>query len=140
MKQLTNAEKENYLSRLNRMIDIIQSKNTQIEQLRSCTTSISMSYDNEVRGTTVGDKLGKNIAGIIDLENELKAEIESYTRISKEIKEAIETLNKPTYKAVLSYRFLNCKTWEEVAHIMGYSPAHVYKIRRKALKEIVICA
>ncbi len=138
MKHLTNDEKDRYLNRLYRKEDYIRIKNEQLERLRACSTSISMDYSTETKTNKISDKIGNEVSCIVDLENELKHELEKYTAMSKEITETINTLPNETERTVLLYRYINFKTWEEIGYILGYGKSQIFRIRRKALKDITI--
>ena len=50
-----------------------------------------------------------------------------------EIEEAIATVNDPVMELVLTYRYINCYDWNDVAEKLGYALSHVYNLHRKAL-------
>lgn len=46
----------------------------------------------------------------------------------------INQLDNPSYRALLSLRYINCKTWEQIAEDMHYTTRNVHKIHGGALK------
>ena len=49
----------------------------------------------------------------------------------------INRLDNPTYRTLLSLRYINCKTWEQVAEDMHYSYVHiVHRLHPMALNEV----
>lgn len=49
----------------------------------------------------------------------------------------INRLDNPTYRTLLSLRYINCKTWEQIAEDMHYSYVHiVHRLHPMALNEV----
>lgn len=48
----------------------------------------------------------------------------------------INRLDNPTYRTLLSLRYINCKTWEQIAEDMHYTTRNVHKIHGGALKAL----
>lgn len=46
----------------------------------------------------------------------------------------INQLDNPTYRELLSLRYINCKTWKQIAEDMHYTTRNVLKIHGGALK------
>jgi DNA-directed RNA polymerase specialized sigma subunit len=59
---------------------------------------------------------------------ELKAEIES----------KINSVENLKLRELLKCRYLDFKSWEEIAYLNGYSWRHVFRLHEKALDEIKI--
>ena len=80
----------------------------------------------------------KCIQKIIDLENEINAEIDRLVDLKKEIRDVINTA--PTYeqRLVLKYRYIEFLKWEAVASKIDLSLKHVHRIHNEALKNIKI--
>ena len=58
---------------------------------------------------------------IVDLQAEVDKEIAVLVDLIAEIHTKIEQLENPTERAVLTERYINVKSWEEIAEIIGYS-------------------
>lgn len=56
-----------------------------------------------------------------------------YGLLRAKIENEIESLDNEVYKELLSLRYIQCKRWERVALLMGYSEAHVFELHREAL-------
>lgn len=52
------------------------------------------------------------------------------------IKEAIHSVKDPLRRELLERYYLRGQTWERIAEELHYSPAQIYKQRRRALDEI----
>ena len=58
---------------------------------------------------------------IVDLQAEVNKEIAVLVDLIAEIHTKIEQLENPTERAVLTERYINVKSWEEIAESIGYS-------------------
>lgn len=56
--------------------------------------------------------------------------------IKTEIIRAVERVENPTLRAVLMARYVNFKTWEQIAVEMSYSYMHVCRLHGRALVEV----
>ncbi len=48
----------------------------------------------------------------------------------------INRLDNPTYRTLLSLRYINCKTWEQIAEDMHYMVRNIYNLHEQALKAL----
>lgn len=69
------------------------------------------------------------------MENTLAKEIEELVHLQKSISSKIENLGNEEYSLLLTLRYLNFKTWEEIAEVMGYTYQWVHVMHKRALKE-----
>lgn len=56
--------------------------------------------------------------------------------VKQEILDAIWTVEDSTYRVLLTERYVNLKTWEQIAVEMNYSYMQVCRIHGKALAEV----
>ena len=82
-------------------------------------------------------KMQDIIAKIIDLENEINADIDQLVDLKREMVATIKSVTDPECQTLLELRFLCFKTWEQIAVDMGYSIQHIYRLRDKALTQII---
>lgn len=78
-------------------------------------------------------ELGAAVAELVDTERRTKAEITRLTRLEEEIKYAIGHIQEP-YHTILYERYINGKTWEQIAVQMNYCFRHTTKLHGMALK------
>ena len=62
--------------------------------------------------------------------------IDELVGIKEEIQDAIAMLPNTMHRAVLIGRYLNFKSWEQIAYELNYSYQRVFQVHNKALKEI----
>lgn len=124
-----------YLRQLRRLNDIVQSKLDQIEALRSLAQKITHVPKNiKVQESIPEDKMTELISKIIDLQKELKIDIDNLLDLKLKIIHQINSLDNDDYKLLLMLRYLNFKTWEEIAVEMGYTYQWIHVLHGRALK------
>jgi RNA polymerase sigma factor (sigma-70 family) len=79
------------------------------------------------------DRLGDVVAQIADLKSELQEELsKAYAAVAKIEKAITELPDREKY--LIRARYIELKTWEEIAVEMGYSWRGIHKIHSGALK------
>lgn len=126
-----------YLQQVKRLDDIVNAKLEQIEALRSIATKITTDYsgDVKVQSSPQNDKLEKIVAKIADLETELNRNIDKLVDLKAEIMERIDEVENNDYRLLLTLRYLNFKTWQDIADLMHYDVTWIYELHRRALIE-----
>ena len=130
---LLNAKQ--YLRQLRRLNDIVQSKLDQIETLRSLAQKITyVPKTVSVQESISEDKMTELISKIVDLQKELETDINNLLDLKLKITHQINNIDNDDYKLLLMLRYLNFKTWEEIAVEMGYTYQWVHVLHSRALK------
>ena len=78
------------------------------------------------------------IARMMDSEESLNQEVLKLIEIRENVRAAIAGVENVECRMLLEERYLCYHGWNEIAEDMGYSLDNVYKLHRKALKEINI--
>jgi DNA-directed RNA polymerase specialized sigma subunit len=126
-----------YLSQAYRIDQRINSKLEQVASLRELALKITASYRTEPKGTNKPGSAKENvIVKIIDLENQIDTDIDTLVDIKRDIMKVIKSVEQPEYNLLLELRYLNYKTWEEIAEIMNYSWRNVHYVHGKALSAV----
>ena len=73
------------------------------------------------------------IGKIIDLENEINADIDQLVDLKRDIVAIIKAVENPEYQTLLELRYLCFKTWEQIAVDMGYELRYLHKLHHRAL-------
>ena len=76
------------------------------------------------------------IVKMVDLENEINADIDSLVDLKAEMVSVIKNVRNPELQTLLELRYLCFKTWEQIAVELGYSIESIYRLHREALKNI----
>ena len=123
-----------YLRQLRRLDHIVQSKLDQVESLRSLAQKITHVPKNiQVQESTPQDKMLEIIPKIVDLEKEINRDIDNLLDLKVKIKKQIDVIDNDDYKLLLMLRYVNFKTWEEIAVEMGYTYQWVHVLHSRAL-------
>lgn len=72
------------------------------------------------------------------LEEKINADIDELVSLKSDITKAIGTVNDPEESLLLTLRYLNYKTWEEIADELDCSVRKVHIVHSKALSDVII--
>jgi len=76
------------------------------------------------------------VVKMVDLESEIKDEMNRLIDLKKEIGTIINSVNAPELRTLLEMRYLCDKTWEAIAVRMHYNLRYIYLLHGRALTEI----
>ena len=128
-----------YLSQAYRLDQRIDAKIEQVMSLRNLAAKATSTLsDAAPSGTQNVHRMEDIIIKIIDFENEINADIDRLVDLKREIMRVIKALPNPEYQTLLELRYLCFKSWEKIAIEMNYSIQHIYRLREKAFKEIIV--
>ena len=134
---MTNKDKIKYLKRYINLDREIDRKLEEVARLRSKLTRVTEVYSTEPRGGgTIYGKTEEILAKIVDLENEIDADIDRLVAIRDGIKTIIEAVEDDREKLLLQYRYLDGKTFEKIAVEMNYSWRQIHRLHSKALTNL----
>ncbi|MDU2672820.1 MAG: DUF1492 domain-containing protein [Clostridium sp.] len=128
-----------YLAQAYRIDQRINSKLEQIVSLRELATKATSTLsDTPPSGSRNVHSMEGIIVKMMELENEINADIDVLVDLKKEIMSIIKKINNPEQQTLLELRYLCFKTWEQIAVDMGYSIQNAYKVHDRSLENIVI--
>ena len=123
-----------YLGQAYRLDQRINSKLEQVLSLRDLTTKATATMSDMPGGGSRNVYKMQDIIGkIIDLENEINADIDQLVDLKRDIVTIIKAVENPEYQTLLELRYLCFKPWEQIAVEMGYSIHHLYRLHNSAL-------
>ena len=123
-----------YLGQAYRLDQRINSKLEQVLSLRDLTTKATATMSDMPGGGSRNVYKMQDIIGkIIDLENEINADIDQLVDVKREMVAVIKSVKNPEYQTLLELRYLCFKPWEQIAVEMGYSIHHLYRLHNSAL-------
>lgn len=141
--QAISKDPKAFLSRSFRTNERIAAKQERIASWRQRAKSITaeLKADAGTGGSSPSKLLEMAVCNIVDLEREIKEEIQELIEIQREIGVAIEELIlDSTYKVLLELRYLNHLKWEEIAVRLGFTFRWTMTMHKRALKEFSIKA
>ena len=134
---MTNKDKIKYLKRYINLDREIDRKLEEVARLRSKLTRVTEVYSTEPRGGgTIYGKTEEILAKIVDLENEIDADIDRLVAIWDGIKTIIEAVEDDRERLLLQYRYLDGKTFEKIAVEMNYSWRQIHRLHSRALTNL----
>ena len=123
-----------YLGQAYRLDQRINSKLEQVLSLRDLTTKATATMSDMPGGGSRNVYRMQDIIGkIIDLENEINADIDQLVDLKRDIVAIIKSVENPEYQTLLELRYLCFKTWEQIAVDMGYELRYLHKLHHRAL-------
>lgn len=135
-----------YLDQVKILDTLIFNKTAEQEQLRELAEKITQANDGMPHASGVSDKIGNAVSGLVDLQNETAVLVKTFKSVLQDVVKHIEMLPEEQYN-ILHCKFIRKRkelgnhrswyhSWEEVAEIVGYSESQVYRIRKKALRNL----
>ena len=122
-----------YLSQAYRIDQRINSKIEQIASLRELSLKATTTLSDMPKGTQNVHSKEKIITKMMDLENEINADIDRLVDLKHEMVSVIRAVENPEQQTLLEQRYLCFKPWEQIAVTMGYSLQHIFRLHDKAL-------
>ena len=124
-----------YLGQIRRYDKMINNKLSEIYQLKTLATSISVATDGDrVQSSGNKDRMGNTVAKLVDLQIETEKLIQMYTEKRQVIILQIDDIADSNFYDVLFHRYIEGKTFEAIAANMNYSWRQVVRIHDDALR------
>ena len=128
-----------YLSQAHHIDQRIRSKQEQIVSLNNLATSCSAIITDTPRNPNCsGSRMENVVCKIVDLENDISADMEALIQLKAEIIATIKAVECIEYQLILEKRYIDDKSWPDIAVDLGFKMRHLYKLHDKALKAIKI--
>ena len=127
-----------YLSQALWLDQRINTKLEQLATLRSLAMKVTANQTAEKvsGGKDVKSPMANTIAKIVDLEREINGDIDRLVGLKAEIQETISQVSDVISQILLELRYINGKTWDEIANVLGFARSWVLRLHGVALKEI----
>ena len=87
-------------------------------------------------GTSRRSKVEDNVLAMMDVEKELKQQLDELMRATREVERRISLMTDERYHAVLQLRYLCGMSWEEVARKLHFSVRWVHKLHGEGLRQL----
>lgn len=130
---------KDYLNQARSLDKRIDSKLEQVERLRSLAERTTTLLSWAPKGQSNENRTEYCIQKIWELEKEINAGIDELIDLKREIGAVINTVPTDQYRMLLEYRYLSCKTWEDIAKAMDYDLRWIYRMHGSALQELSHC-
>ena len=114
-----------------------------LDELRAMAERITPNYGSSGGGShQTGDKLGAAVAKLVDAESRVSDELELLEATEREVISTINKVEDGTLRALLYERYINGKTWEQIAVALDYSWRQTVRLHGTALlavKDVIEC-
>ncbi|GHU82189.1 hypothetical protein FACS1894196_0100 [Clostridia bacterium] len=126
-----------FLSQAYRIDVRINSKLEQVQSLRSLAGKATATLSDMPRNASSSlHPMEDVIVKILELEDEVNADIQRLVDIKREITETLQRVPVPEHRTLLELRYVCCKTWEEIAAELLYSVRNIHRVHGDALIEL----
>jgi len=127
---------KDYLMQVKRLDYLIKNKQDEIEKLKAMTLN-GENYGGERVSTSPNPQSQENLyIKIIEFKNRLESDVIKSIELKKEIISVIDKVTNADYVYILHERYLNFKTWEEIAVEMNYTYRWITELHGRALIEV----
>ena len=114
----------------------INSKLNMVMSLReTATRTTTVIHDDVVSHTRNVHSMQDIIVRIIEIEQELDAEIDQLVDLKHDIIEVISQISDPPAQIVLEYRYVCYRQWKDIAAELGMHVRNVYRLHERGLQE-----
>lgn len=125
-----------YLRQYKLMTARIRNREHDLAELREERESISINLDGMPHGTSLSDKTARLAAQLADAEEEIIELRSEAWSIRMEIVRTLNRIQTPEYNTLLYLRYIEGKTWEQIAVEMHYTFRHTTRLHGDALREV----
>ena len=133
------SEARTYLEQAYRIDQRINSRIEQVASLHNLATKANSTL-TDMPGSPNRNihRMEDIIVKIVDLENDINQDIDMLVDLKTEIMQVIKKVDDLELQTLLEQRYLNFRTWEQIAVDMQYSTRNIYKLHDRAIKEIKV--
>lgn len=131
---MSNRAKK-FLQQFETARDELESLAEEHERLVSSIMSITASYDSDGCGGSASDKIGDDIARLVDLRDSIEREVGYYSAVRDHVRRVVREVKliNVTMGQSLHYRYIDCDKPAIVAYRMGYDERQERRIHQAAL-------
>lgn len=137
MEAEKSHDAKRYLQQIKNYDSRINTKVEELYHLKAMVTKITPTLKQDVVSSGGSqDKLSEAVTKIIDLEAEIDREIDFFINARKAVTNTIDKVDDARLHMVLNMRYVQFKTWEQIACDMGVSYQWVCKLHGIALQAV----
>lgn len=109
----------------------------ELQNLRDDASRITPAYSMAPGGCGTGQRIENAMAKIVDIENNIKQDIEIQLLAIDEIHCLIAMIDEPLLKLLMHKRYVLYEKWEKIAVDLNYSWKQIHRLHNRALNIIV---
>ena len=129
-----------YLQQAYRLNELIDSDVHELERLRDLAGRISSpNFGERVQSSRNLDApFVKYLGDIMEMEEKIQKELCRLVVLKKQILAALESVTDREERLLLTYRYLNNESWEQIAEGLSVSMSTVHRIHASALRNFPV--
>ena len=128
---------QEFLNQAYRLDQRINSKIDQLASLNDLALKATVTYSGMPHSHNKGSQaMANTVDRIIDLQNEINREIDELVDLKTVIRSVIYAVSETDLRLLLEERYLNWKTWDQIAALLGYNVRYVHKLHVQALHAV----
>lgn len=129
-----------YLQQAYRLNELIDSDAHELERLRDLAGRISSpNFGERVQSSRNLDApFVKYLGDIMEMEEKIQKELCRLVVLKKQILAALENMSDREERLLLTYRYLNNESWEQIAVDLSVSMSTVHRIHASALRNFPV--
>ena len=125
---------KDFLKKIVTIDDMIDIKANEVAKLRALIDVGAVRYDKDkVMGGSQDDKMLDTVIKIVELEDEINADIDKMIEWKRFANEMIESLDDDREKVILYKRYFEKKSFEQISVDTNYSWRQVHRLHGRAL-------
>lgn len=127
-----------FLNRVRDADKLIDLKQMRLEELKALSTAVrSPDYSSDrVQTSPQGDTIGNIVAKIVDLQEEINADIDRFVDLKADVMHNIDRLTNPDEKVVLYGKYFEYKTMQQIADEVPCCKRTVQRLHKEGLKKL----
>ncbi len=131
-----HKKKIEYLNQYKYLNKEIDRKIASLEDWRNKIFNVTGTLSDMPKSSNRTNVIEDGIASIDEIESSINEDIDDLINLRNEIESKIESVNDLKLRELLKCRYLDDKTWEEIAYRNGCSWRWIYRLHERALDEI----
>ena len=125
-----------YLMQIEKLDTCINQRQVECDELREMMHSVgAISYDEKVQSSPRADALERRVVKYVEMEQKINNMIDEFVDLKHEIINQIQLLSDEKHISVLFKRYVQYKSFEQIAVEMNYSYQYVRELHGYALEE-----
>lgn len=135
MTEMTVKEVKDYLLQIRLLDAQIDCMLSNVDSLKESLLRITPVLKQDVvTGGSSHDRMSSTIAKIVDLEKEITEKIDTLVDRKAQVISQLEKVRNPDYLKVLQLRYIEYKTFDDIAMEMHYSHCWICRLHGRALQ------
>jgi len=132
---MTDINPKDYLSKIKHIDSDIRSRQSELDQLRQTIALKTSTIKAEVIQETRQGAFDERYMKLIEQAEEINVKIDELVDEKVRVSNKIDLMDDRVSRIILREKYINLKTFEEIAELLGYELSWVTRLHGKALKD-----